>query len=91
MALRFSLSFQLKRMSKSSRPFSSGSRLPPDPIDKYLMQYKIYRKHTARDSSSLFRAVSEQIFGCQNYHEFVREICVQYMTNNKLYFIDVSG
>lgn len=92
MALRLSVSFyQLKRMSKSPRPFSSGSRLPPDPIDKYLMQCEIYRKHTARDPSSLFRVVSEQIFGCQNYHEFVREICVQYMTENKQYFKNVSG
>lgn len=76
-------------MTKLSRPFSSGSRQPPDPIDKFLMQYGYYRKHTARDPSSLFRVISEQMFDCQNYHDFVRKECVRYMARNKKYYEDL--
>jgi hypothetical protein len=31
-----------------------------------------YRKHVARDASSLFRVISEQMFDVQTYHEKVR-------------------
>lgn len=77
-----------RSFSSVSRPFSSGSRQPPDPIDQYLMENGFYRKHTARDSSSLFRVISEQMFDCQNYHEFVRKECVGYMARNKKYFVN---
>ena len=39
----------------SVRPFSSGSRKAPDVLDHYLEAEGYYRKHTARDPSSLFR------------------------------------
>ena len=70
-------------MSLPKRQFSSGSRLPPDPIDKYLMRHCFYRKHTARDASSLFRVISEQVFDTQIYHEFVRKMCTDWMYRNK--------
>ncbi|XP_055370968.1 protein ovarian tumor locus-like [Condylostylus longicornis] len=68
------------------RPFSSGSRQAPDPHDNFLEQAGFYRKHTARDSSCLFRVISEQMYDTQNHHAAVRETCVSYMRNNKLYF-----
>lgn len=64
------------------RPFASGSRQAPDPYDLYLDENGFYRKHTARDSSSLFRTLSEQVYGIQNYHERVRQEIVDYMTKN---------
>lgn len=62
------------------RPFQSGSRQAPDPFDQFLEQKGFFRKHTARDSSSLFRVVSEQLFDTQSYHETVRKHCVQFMS-----------
>lgn len=75
---------------KIFRPFSSGSRQPPDPIDQYLSQVGFYRKHTARDSSSLYRAVSEQMFHTQNYHQFVRTECLKYMGRIRKQIAQVS-
>lgn len=66
-----------------SRPFSSGSRPTPDPFDKFLDSYGFYRKHTARDSSSLFRVISEQIYDTQDHHEQVRKDCVNYMIKHR--------
>ena len=45
----------------SHRKFSPGSRKAPDPIDQFLEEQGFYRKHTARDSTCLFRALSEQV------------------------------
>jgi len=36
---------------------------PTGPMDQWLESQGYYRKHTARDGSCLFRAVSEQVFG----------------------------
>lgn len=49
-------------------------------------QHGFYRKHTARDSTSLFRVISEQVYGIQNYHERVRAECINFMTNNRELF-----
>lgn len=65
------------------RQFASGSRQTPDPFDQYLDQEGFYRKHTARDASCLFRCISEQLFGSQQYHAFIREMCVNYMMKHK--------
>jgi len=35
---------------------------PTGPMDQWLESQGYYRKHTARDGSCLFRAVSEQVF-----------------------------
>lgn len=61
------------------RPFATGSKPGPDAIDHYLESQSFYRKHAARDSSSLFRAVSEQVFDIQNYHDEFRQRCACYM------------
>ncbi|XP_063704192.1 uncharacterized protein LOC134833704 [Culicoides brevitarsis] len=68
------------------RPFASGSRQAPDPFDFYLDENGFYRKHTARDSSCLFRVISEQVYGIQNYHERVRAELVDYMRKNPRLF-----
>lgn len=65
------------------RPFQPGSRQAPDPYDQFLDENGFYRKHTARDASSLFRVISEQMFGAQIYHQFVRQSCVAYMEEHK--------
>ena len=35
---------------------------PIGPMDQWLESQGYYRKHTARDGSCLFRAISEQVF-----------------------------
>lgn len=35
---------------------------PTGPMDQWLESQGYYRKHTARDGSCLFRAISEQVF-----------------------------
>ncbi|XP_055630111.1 protein ovarian tumor locus-like isoform X2 [Toxorhynchites rutilus septentrionalis] len=70
-------------MDIPNRPFSSGSRQAPDPYDQFLEREGFYRKHTARDSTCLFRVVSEQIFDVQLYHEKVRTDCVNFMREQR--------
>lgn len=72
------------------RQFASGCRPAPDPYDKFLDNEGFYRKHTARDSSSLFRAISEQLFDTQIYHEQVRSDCVDYMLKHRNVYAKVS-
>lgn len=61
------------------RPFATGSKPGPDEIDHYLEEQGYYRKHVARDSSSLFRVIAEHVLDVQNYHEQVRQTCAAYM------------
>lgn len=61
------------------RPFATGSKPGPDEIDHFLEQHGFYRKHVARDSSSLFRVVAEFVLDVQNYHGKVRQACASYM------------
>lgn len=68
------------------RPFSSGSRAAPDPFDTFLERHGYYRKHTARDPSCLFRAISEQLYDTQNHHALVRESCIAFMRKHWRYF-----
>jgi hypothetical protein len=64
------------------RPFATGSKPGPDELDHYLEERGFYRKHVARDASSLFRVVSEQVFDIQNYHEKVRQDVATFMELN---------
>ncbi|XP_058468166.1 protein ovarian tumor locus-like isoform X2 [Malaya genurostris] len=73
-------------MEVGTRPFSAGSRQAPDPYDQFLEQEGFYRKHTARDSTCLFRVVSEQMFDIQLYHEKVRSDCINFMRKNRQLF-----
>jgi OTU domain-containing protein 4 len=65
------------------RPFTSGSREPPDEQDGFLETTGYYRKHTARDPTSLFGVVSEHVFDIQLYHDKVREDCANYLEKNR--------
>lgn len=65
------------------RPFATGSKPGPDAVDQYLEKQGYYRKHVARDASSLFRVVSEHIFDIQKYHSEVRQKCASYMEENE--------
>lgn len=59
-------------------------------VDRWLEEMGFYRKRIARDSSSLFRAVSENIYNSQRYFPKVRQECVQYMANHKNLFEGVG-
>ncbi|KAH8288191.1 hypothetical protein KR054_008321 [Drosophila jambulina] len=74
------------------RPITSGSRQAPDPYDQYLESRCLYRKHTARDASSLFRAIAEQMYDTQMLHYEVRLECVRFMTQKRRIFEkDIQG
>uniref|UniRef100_A0A3P8WZ28 ubiquitinyl hydrolase 1 n=1 Tax=Cynoglossus semilaevis TaxID=244447 RepID=A0A3P8WZ28_CYNSE len=55
-------------------------------MDDYLSSLGLYRKMVARDASSLFRAVSEQMYFSQNYHQRIRQDCADFMRTNKCHF-----
>ncbi|KAF5278669.1 hypothetical protein FQA39_LY00711 [Lamprigera yunnana] len=50
----------------------------PGAIDAWLDSLGYYRKNVAYDETCLFRAVSEQLFYSQLYHEKVRRECIMY-------------
>ncbi|XP_059045647.1 protein ovarian tumor locus-like [Achroia grisella] len=54
--------------------------------DRWLDEMGFYRKHTARDSSCLFRAVSENIYNTQKYYHKVRMECVKFMATRRELF-----
>ncbi|XP_028272210.1 putative bifunctional UDP-N-acetylglucosamine transferase and deubiquitinase ALG13 [Parambassis ranga] len=55
-------------------------------MDEYLSSLGLYRKMVARDASSLFRAVSEQLFFSQNYHQKIRLDCANFMRASRCDF-----
>ncbi|KAM8772294.1 putative bifunctional UDP-N-acetylglucosamine transferase and deubiquitinase ALG13 isoform 2-T2 [Acanthopagrus schlegelii] len=55
-------------------------------MDEYLCSLGLYRKMVARDASSLFRAVSEQLYYSQNYHQRIRQDCADFMRANRCIF-----
>ncbi|CAN9510008.1 unnamed protein product [Ophioblennius macclurei] len=55
-------------------------------MDEYLSSLGLYRKMVARDASSLFRAVSEQLYYSQNYHQRIRQDCADFMRINRCNF-----
>ncbi|XP_017871629.1 PREDICTED: protein ovarian tumor locus isoform X1 [Drosophila arizonae] len=68
------------------RPITSGSRQAPDPYDQFLESRCMYRKHTARDASCLFRVIAEQMYDTQMLHYEVRLECVRFMTRKRRIF-----
>ncbi|CAH1173506.1 unnamed protein product [Phaedon cochleariae] len=54
----------------------------PGAVDNWLDTLGLYRKNVAYDETCLFRAVSEQLFDCQFYHERVRKECISYARKN---------
>ncbi|XP_043063501.1 protein ovarian tumor locus isoform X2 [Drosophila ficusphila] len=74
------------------RPITSGSRQAPDPYDQYLESRGLYRKHTARDASSLFRVIAEQMYDTQMLHYEIRLECVRFMTlKRRIFEKDIPG
>ncbi|TNN30837.1 OTU domain-containing protein 4 [Liparis tanakae] len=59
-------------------------------MDEYLCSLGLYRKMVARDASSLFRAVSEQLYYSQNYHQRIRQDCADFMRANRCNFEPVT-
>nr|XP_046233849.1 putative bifunctional UDP-N-acetylglucosamine transferase and deubiquitinase ALG13 isoform X2 [Scatophagus argus] len=55
-------------------------------MDEYLSSLGLYRKMVARDASSLFRAVSEQLYYSQNHHLKIRQDCANFMRANRCNF-----
>ncbi|KAL6041395.1 hypothetical protein STEG23_026186, partial [Scotinomys teguina] len=55
-------------------------------MDEYLGSLGLFRKVIAKDASSLFRAISEQLFYSQIHHLHVRRVCVSYMKENQQAF-----
>ncbi|KAF0036953.1 hypothetical protein F2P81_009827 [Scophthalmus maximus] len=55
-------------------------------MDEYLSSVGLFRKMVARDASSLFRAVSEQLYYSQNYHRRIRQDCADFMRTNRCNF-----
>ncbi|EDV33333.2 uncharacterized protein Dana_GF23928, isoform B [Drosophila ananassae] len=69
-----------------ARRVSLGSREPTDPMDKFLEQYLLFRKHTVKDGTSLFRVVSEQLYDTQMLHYEIRKECVRFMFRKRRFF-----
>ncbi|KAH8333075.1 hypothetical protein KR074_004129, partial [Drosophila pseudoananassae] len=63
-----------------------GSREVTNPIDKFLEQYLLIRKHTMNDSSNVFRVVSEQLYDTQMLHYEIRMECVRFMFRKRGFF-----
>lgn len=59
----------------------------PGPVDEWLDTLGYYRKNVAYDETCLFRAVSEQLFGCQLFHEKIRKDCIDYGRVNHRQFL----
>ncbi|XP_029903867.1 OTU domain-containing protein 4-like [Myripristis murdjan] len=55
-------------------------------MDEYLASRALFRKTMARDASSLFRAVSEQLYHSQSYHQKIRQDCANFMIANRCKF-----
>ena len=58
--------------------------------DRWLDEMGYFRKHTARDSSCLFRAVSENIYSTQRYFHKIRLDCVHFMASHRHLFEGVG-
>lgn len=63
----------------------------PGAVDNWLEALGYYRKNVAYDETCLFRAVSEQLYNIQIYHERVRIDCINYAKKNLHEFLDVVG
>ncbi|XP_044756221.1 uncharacterized protein LOC123314884 isoform X2 [Coccinella septempunctata] len=60
----------------------------PGAVDNWLEALGYYRKNVAYDETCLFRAVSEQLFNIQIYHERVRIDCINYAKKNLDEFLE---
>lgn len=58
-----------------NRHSAAGLTSQPNAIEKHLEKLGFIRKGVDHDASSLFRAVSEEVYGTQYHHELVRRRC----------------
>nr|QAB02869.1 ovarian tumor protein [Bemisia tabaci] len=58
---------------------------PVDPVDVWLDHQGLYRKHTARDASCLYRIIAEQVYLTQMFHMHVRKQCIEFCIKNPKY------
>lgn len=77
------VSKQCQTMEISQR---KPTKRPREPMDEWLRLEGYFRKHAPRDSTCLFRAVSEQVYLTQHYHIRVRKECVEFMRRMKHLF-----
>ncbi|GLV31830.1 ovarian tumor [Carabus blaptoides fortunei] len=56
---------------------------PKKTLDIWLNDKGFYRKHIALDETCLFRAVSDQVYNTQVYHEDIRTRCILYAVEHK--------
>ncbi|XP_018327502.1 protein ovarian tumor locus-like isoform X2 [Agrilus planipennis] len=61
----------------------------PGAVDNWLDTLGYYRKNIAYDETCLFRAVSEQLYFSQMYHERIRKECIEYAKDNFDKFADL--
>ncbi|KAM6151579.1 UDP-N-acetylglucosamine transferase subunit ALG13-like [Rhynchocyon petersi] len=73
-------------MQKGWKKYNSQKSLNDASMDDYLGSLGLFRKVTAKDASSLFRAISEQLFYSQVHHLEIRKACVSYMRENQQAF-----
>ncbi|XP_031786882.1 uncharacterized protein LOC100118517 isoform X2 [Nasonia vitripennis] len=67
-------------------PTRKTSKRTIEPVDEWLQNEGYYRKHVPKDPTSLFRAVSEQVYKNQRCHIRVRKECVEFMRENRKMF-----
>ncbi|KAM5221493.1 LOW QUALITY PROTEIN: UDP-N-acetylglucosamine transferase subunit ALG13 [Ctenodactylus gundi] len=70
-------------MHKALKKYCGQKSLNEASMDEYLGTLGLFRKLTAKDATSLFRAISEQLFCSQIHHLQVRKTCVSYMKENQ--------
>ncbi|XP_023014868.1 uncharacterized protein [Leptinotarsa decemlineata] len=62
----------------------------PGAVDGWLDSLGLYRKNIAYDETCLFRAICEQVFGGQVYHERVRKECIAYARKSYKEFVNLG-
>lgn len=71
-------------------PTRKTSKRTIEPVDEWLQNEGYYRKHVPKDPTSLFRAVSEQVYKNQRCHIRVRKECIAFMKENRKMFEEVK-
>ncbi|XP_023555660.1 putative bifunctional UDP-N-acetylglucosamine transferase and deubiquitinase ALG13 isoform X1 [Octodon degus] len=85
----FSLPSTPYKMHKGWKKYGVQKFFSEASMDEYLSSLGLFRKLTAKDASSLFRVVAEQLFGSQVHHLQIRKACVSYMKENRQMFESV--
>ncbi|XP_066596864.1 uncharacterized protein [Prorops nasuta] len=62
------------------------SKRMQEPLDEWLQSEGYFRKHSPRDPTCLFRAISEQVYMTQYFHIRVRKECISFMRDMRHMF-----